>query len=487
MINEKIEIHDELNPKIWDGYKLREDVEKKLIDTVNEFIRSLDVSINVVDVNIVGSNASFNYTDTSDLDVHIVANLEADGCDKALLMMIYDKEKKEFNEKYDIKIRGIDVELYVEDVKSNTVSNGIYSLLRKEWIKKPVKIDIPNINVDKEVSVWKDKIEGAVESKNVESLNRLLNTLYLVRKNSIAVDGEYGKGNLIFKGVRSLGLIDRIRNTIVDKRSNELSIESLHEDTRSQLLNKSKSSIKGRQRYNRRTKSSISKTVSQYNEIDMNSLFKKNILTVGIGVRGETDNYTVTIKFGGFLDYLHTEVERNSGVLDLRSITQALLKSFNSDNVYVRCSCPDHYYRYSYVNTKDDVIVGTPQWIPAPITNPDDSLGRGCKHILLVLSNNVWLVKIASVVNNYIKYMEKNYKDAYAKVIYPAIYKKRYEEPVQTSIFDDDELVTDKETISDVNARAKKDTQFKPGNKQGVRFAPKDTQISFDDEVEDEG
>lgn len=482
MINEKIEIHNELNPKIWEGYELREDVEKKLLDIVNEFIKSLDVSINVVDVHIVGSNASFNYTEDSDLDLHIVANLDSDNCDRALLMMIYDKEKKEFNDKYDIKIRGIDVEIYVEDVRSNTVSNGIYSLLRKEWIKKPVKIEVPEINIDKELSIWKDKIEDASEKGDVQRLNRLLNTLYLVRKNSIAVDGEFGKGNLIFKGVRSLGLIDRLRNAIVSKRSNELSIESLNEDTRSQLINKSKSSVKGRQRYNRRTKSSISKTVSQYNEIDMNSLFKNNILTVGIGVRGETDNYTVTIKFGGFLDYLHEEVERHNGELDLRSITQALLRAFNSDNVYIRCSCPDFYYRFGYWDSVNDIITGTKQSIPSPITNPDDKLGASCKHVLLVLANNTWLIKIASVVNNYIKYMERNYKDAYARVIYPSIYKKRYEEPVQTSVFDTDDLVSDKDEIDKSNEMGRTSGRFVSGNKYEFKKSenPSENQLKID-------
>lgn len=486
MINEKIEIHDELNPKIWDGYKLREDVEKKLFDIYDEFINSLEIPINVVDVQIVGSNASYNYTDTSDLDLHIVANLEVDDHDKVLLMLLYNKAREDFNRKYDIQIKGVDVEVYVEDVKSGTTSNGIYSLLRKEWVKKPAKIEVESVDVDKEVSIWNSKISSAIDSKDIDSLKKLLNTLYLVRRNSILTDGEFGKGNLIFKGVRSLGLLDKLKSELLARRSDELSLEALHEDTRGQLLNKSKSSEKGRQRYNKRTKSSISRTVRQYNEIDMNSLFKNNILTVGIGVKGETDDYTVTIKFGGFLDNLNQEVFRNNEILDLRSITQALVKSFNSDNVYIRCSCPDFYYRFGYWASVNDIIEGTRQTIPSEVTNPEDKLGSGCKHILLVLSNTTWLIKIASVINNYIKYMEKYYKDAYAKVIYPAVFRKKYEEPVQTSLFDTDDLVTDKETISNINDRASRETRFQKGNKKGIRFAPKDTQISFEDEEEEE-
>jgi len=215
-------------------------------------------------------------------------------------------------------------------------------------------------------------------------------------------------------------------------------------------------------------------------------LFKDNILTVGIKVHGETDDYTVTIKFGGFLDFLNQEVSRNGDVLDLRSITVALVKAFNSDNVYIRCSCPDFYYRFGYWDTVKDIITGTPQNIPSPITNPNNSLGASCKHILLVLSNTSWLVKIASVLNNYVKYMERSYKNAYATVIYPAIYRKKYEEPVQTSVFDKDELETDKETIDVSNKQAVDRSRFQQGNKQGVRFASKDQQISIEDITDEE-
>ena len=39
-------------------------------------------------------------------------------------------------------MKGINVEVYVEDVKANTMSNGIYSLFKDEWIKKPSKESI---------------------------------------------------------------------------------------------------------------------------------------------------------------------------------------------------------------------------------------------------------------------------------------------------------------------------------------------------------
>lgn len=225
----------------------------------------------------------------------------------------------------------------------------------------------------------------------------------------------------------------------------------LDEASRNELIRKSKQSPKGLQRYKRRNKSRVANSVKEFNSIDMNRLFKDGILSVNINVSGETNNYIVRISFGGFLEILHDELKRNNDKLDLRVIIRTLLTGFNRDDVYINCTCPDFIYRYSYYATKNDydtyakdnkkvrnpkLGLVDPQNIPSKITNPYDKLGSSCKHVLLVLSNNSWLMKVASVINNYIKYMEKNYQKAYADVIFPAIYQRPYDKDIQMTMFD---------------------------------------------------
>ena len=249
----------------------------------------------------------------------------------------------------------------------------------------------------------------------------------------------------------------------------------LNEDSRTKLLSKSKSSVKGKQRFNRRSKSKVANNVRQYNSIDMNKLFKDNILTVNISVKGETDDYTVKISFGGFLDILRDLLNDDVNNLNLRNITRALITGFNKDDVYIFCSCPDFHYRFGYWATRNKLTSGEPEDRPSNITNPNDTLGSGCKHILLVLSNNSWLIKVASVINNYIKYMEKHYKRLYADVMFPAIFDREYEEPVQLSLDDmdnDDTLSTDSDTLDNANKYNQERTKFQKGNTQGIRFAP---------------
>ena len=280
--------------------------------------------------------------------------------------------------------------------------------------------------------------------------------------------------------------------------------EFIVEDSRQQLISASKradnyapeNQDKGKNRYQRRLHSKIVNSVKEMNAINMDKFFKDNILDVGINVRGETNNYVVRISFGDVLDNIHTQLARNNDELNLRCITRALVSSFNSDNVYVRCSCPDSTYRMNFWNSVKDVIIGEKETRPSIETNPNDTKGRGCKHILLVLSNNTWIMKVAAVIYNYINYMKEHYTQLYADVIYPAIYEKEYEDDVQLQIDttpeEDEEqpdidVVADKDLINVSNKWARTKNQFKPGNE--YRFQkqnePINRQIDFDNLLSD--
>lgn len=274
----------------------------------------------------------------------------------------------------------------------------------------------------------------------------------------------------------------------------------LLEDKRQELITKSKhadnyapsNQYLGKNRYERRLHSKVANSVREMNAINMNKFFQDNILDVDIKVRGETDDYIVRISFGGVLDDIHKQVESNNGVFNLRCVIRALVTAFNGDNVYVRCSCPDFKYRFAYFLSVNDIIVGERETRPSDITNPHDTKGKGCKHILLVLSNNSWLTKVASVIFNYVNYMEKHYENLYADIIYPAIYEKEYEDNVQLQIQEPEEepeepepdvsVKADKDLLDISNKWARTKNQFQKGNE--YRFQRKDRpmkrQIDFD-------
>ena len=190
------------------------------------FEANIDVPLDIVDIHIVGSNASYNWTDKSDLDVHIIANYNVVDSNTELVKSIYDLKKSIFNKEHDITLHGVNVEVYVEDIKSNTVSNGIYSVCDNDWVKEPKLItSAKKHNTEKEVEKWSQRIADTLSRNKYSEINDLLNSLYLMRKNSLAVDGEYGKGNQIFKELRYSGALDNLKLALKHAVSKQLSLE----------------------------------------------------------------------------------------------------------------------------------------------------------------------------------------------------------------------------------------------------------------------
>lgn len=226
-IEASLQIHDQLNPKIWDeDNMLREDVKEKLNEVVDEFADSIDIPLTIIDAHIVGSNASYNYTDHSDLDLHCIVNFARIDADPSVIEAWLWAQKKIFNDDYDITIRGINVEVYVEDVGANTMSNGIYSLFEDEWIKfpEPIEAVVDDAAVEERVAELRPQIEELLNYGSLNEVEDMIDDLYMIRKNGLAVDGEYGVGNQTFKELRNEGLLDQLKDRVIDLRSDELSI-----------------------------------------------------------------------------------------------------------------------------------------------------------------------------------------------------------------------------------------------------------------------
>lgn len=232
-LDESIERHETLNSKLFDeNNKLKEDVREALLNVKDEFLKDLSenkIPLRVVDIWLVGSNASFNYTDKSDIDLHIIANLD-DVCeDTCLLQILYNYVKASFNKRHDISIKGLPVEVYIQDVNSNSVSNGIYSLQEDEWIKFPEQLPEYETDTTKLVGLQDLlRIYNTLDRTNIEQIKSLIDYAYIIRQKGL-VEGEFSDGNLSFKEFRNLGYLDELKDLVAELRSKELSLESLQQ------------------------------------------------------------------------------------------------------------------------------------------------------------------------------------------------------------------------------------------------------------------
>ena len=248
----------------------------------------------------------------------------------------------------------------------------------------------------------------------------------------------------------------------------------LNEATRTQLVAQSrnvgqyKDTSRGKTRLERKKYSRLANAVKAYNAIDMNKVFKQDILQVNIPVVGETDEYTVTIKIEGVIAEIQKNIKNNGNKFEFRTIIQALTKVFNTTDVYVKCTCPDFKYRFAHWNIIKNVSVDDSSQDPGPgkgIANPNDDKGRGCKHILLALSNGEWMMKVASVINNYCHYLSEKKPEAFLKLVFPKLYGVPADEAAEHDLVaDNEDLETGKDLIDIVNEYGKNRGKFKKGS-----------------------
>jgi hypothetical protein len=222
-----IEHNTVLNPKIWDHDTLKGPIKGSLLGTVKDFIKFLDVPLTVVDVVITGGNANYTYTSSSDIDLHIVADLSNVPCDREIHELI-DAKRRLYKRKYDISAYGIPVEVYVEDLDhSDLVSAGCYSILRDQWLKQPVK----NTGYDEKavkamVKTWKTLLKGAISTGSLQACRNAVQLLKSYRTQGLKTDqGEFSIPNLVYKSLRNDLTLEGILTFIDQLHSQELSLK----------------------------------------------------------------------------------------------------------------------------------------------------------------------------------------------------------------------------------------------------------------------
>ena len=159
------ETQSTLNPKLWDGDQLKLGLNEKFLRVADAFYKFLELpeTVQVLDVLIIGSNANYNWTEYSDIDLHVVINYQAVGDNLHLVKNYLMAKKSIWNNNYPLTFKGMDIELYAQDQNDQLhASVGQYSLMTNEWLKQP-SADV--ISIDDELIQSKaDPIEYEIET-----------------------------------------------------------------------------------------------------------------------------------------------------------------------------------------------------------------------------------------------------------------------------------------------------------------------------------
>lgn len=99
--------------------------------------------------------------------------------------------------------------------------------MNNRWLKEPVAESIPDIDqtaFEKQLSEWENRYFETKENPSKDAIEKFIEDIYELRKTSIADEGEYGLGNLVFKECRNLGYLDSLRDLKRDIANKELSL-----------------------------------------------------------------------------------------------------------------------------------------------------------------------------------------------------------------------------------------------------------------------
>jgi len=224
-----LQYHEELNPSIWDGFELKDDVRNKLIEIGQTWVTWANIPIEAVkEMILVGGNANYNYTPHSDIDLHILVDIDAiPNCPDFIDDYLKDK-KQLWSLTHDIKIHGNDVEIYAQDMNDDYAKDqGVFSVTNNQWIAEPVhqEVNLDNPNIIKKVQEYIEKIDSLIASNaEHEAFQKLKDKFKEMRTGSIAKYGEFSHGNLIFKELRNLGYLDKMNDYIKTKQDENLSL-----------------------------------------------------------------------------------------------------------------------------------------------------------------------------------------------------------------------------------------------------------------------
>jgi predicted nucleotidyltransferase len=230
-IEDTLVFHEVLNPHLWKDDDLRLDIRVTLLKAALAFVEFLDLpDIKVEDVIFTGSNAAYNYTDFSDLDVHVIVNYQKIIC-PTIAENFFSTKKTLWNETHDISVRNYPVEFYVEDTANPVTANGVYSLLKGKWIRVPTP-DEPVFNdsaVLSKVEQYANEIDDVLKDEHPlqSRVEALRDRIHRMRKAGLAKAGEFSVENLAFKALRNLGYMDRLYNASTEATDRELSLESM--------------------------------------------------------------------------------------------------------------------------------------------------------------------------------------------------------------------------------------------------------------------
>lgn len=210
---------DQLPTQFFTGRKLKSEVREKSIKIAKERFSEIGLpNLKILDMLYVGSLASYEYDDLSDVDIHIIIDPASYGNDRSILKHLLSKTN-DLNEFLYDRItyygRKVDFSFYLDTVEVRLEPGvGIYSLTSDSWLSqpKPAPMKFSPAKVVSDVRQYVDRYNalavGYEKNKlkfNCEEFSKLREEIRSYRHEGISRDGIRSTENIVYRSLRRIG------------------------------------------------------------------------------------------------------------------------------------------------------------------------------------------------------------------------------------------------------------------------------------------
>lgn len=217
-----------LCPDLWDEYQhLDPRVRVNLLRMAYDFYKKTEFVAPIVDVWLMGSIANYNWTPESDADVHIIIDFSQLKMPPETASKVAKSAGAAWNKDHNVTVKGHKVEINIQSVKAEKpYVMGIYSLVKDEWIKKPCRMNL-QVNkplIQEKYSQLKKYIDFSMQSGNREEMKKAKDYLDDFRQYGLDHGGELSVENIVYKILRSKGLVKALKDAITATYDKEMTV-----------------------------------------------------------------------------------------------------------------------------------------------------------------------------------------------------------------------------------------------------------------------
>ena len=217
-----------LCPDLWDEYlHLDPEVRINLLRMAYDFYRKSKLPASIIDIYLMGSIVNYNWTPDSDADIHVIIDYSKLKMPEETAFKTVKMLSTTWNLEHQITVKNHKVEINLQNSKEvKPHVTGIYSLVKDQWVRKPShqNIQVDKVSIQTKYSGMKKYIESVINSGDRETIKKVKDYIDAFRQYGLDTRGELSIENIVFKILRSKGLIKSLKDAITKTYDREMTV-----------------------------------------------------------------------------------------------------------------------------------------------------------------------------------------------------------------------------------------------------------------------